>query len=159
MSNRCLHKGTIENSESMFPKRKGKKSIRWQKNVIVYHYNTSLTLPLKTSRNILFLYKLLQFDKNNKCFGGCGLTVSEDLEPMLSITQKTWKPEFAFFFFAHVNAVCLNLWVHVQHHVEHFVVMFVYYSWNSIHLPLKSTSETWFSVSHCFLLENNCHLC
>lgn len=25
VSNRCLHKGTIENSESMFPKRKGKK--------------------------------------------------------------------------------------------------------------------------------------
>lgn len=78
VSNRCLHKGTIENSESLFPKKREKK---YQ---MIEECNC---LPLKyilnsSTENLLehfgFVQVITKFDQNTKCLGEL-LTISEAL--------------------------------------------------------------------------------
>lgn len=78
VSSRCLHKGTIENSESLFPKKKEKK------DQMIEECNC---LPLKyilnsSSENLLehfgFIQVITKFDQSNKCVGEL-LNISEAL--------------------------------------------------------------------------------
>lgn len=70
VSNRCLHKGTIENSESMFPKKKGKKKYQMTEECNC--------LPLKyilnsSTENLLehfgFVQVITEFDQSDTFWG------------------------------------------------------------------------------------------
>lgn len=84
VSNRCLHKGTIENSESMFPKKKGGGEYQMTEECnclpLKYIFNSSTENLLEHS---VFIQVITKFAQNLKCCGEL-VNISEALEPVVS---------------------------------------------------------------------------
>jgi len=72
VSNRCLHKGTIENSESMFPKKKGEKKYQMTEECnclpLKYILNSSTENLLE---HFVFVQVITKLDQNDTCLGDC----------------------------------------------------------------------------------------
>lgn len=90
VSNRCLHKGTIENSESMFPKKKGGKKYQMTEECnclpLKYILNSSTENLLE---HVGFVQVITKFDQHNSCWGGL-LDISEALESVASHLHGTY---------------------------------------------------------------------
>ena len=104
VSNRCLHKGTIENSESMFPKKKGKKKYQMTEECNC--------LPLKytlnsSTENLLehfgFVQVITKFDQSDTCLGEL-LNISEALGCVVSHLRGTWMRQL--FVLLHMDPSC-----------------------------------------------------
>lgn len=156
VSNRCLHKGTIENSESMFPKRKEGKKYQMTKECnclpLKYILNSSTERLLE---RFVFVQVITKFDQNNKCFGGI---VEHFSSSGIHGISHAWDLNaITVGLFWHTDTACLHL---RGAHAANIVDIFVHYSWHDVHLLLKWTRAAWFCVSRCFLFEKNhcCHL-
>lgn len=78
VSNRCLHKGTIENSESRFPKKKEKKyQMTEECNCLPLKYILNSSTE-NLSERFVFIQVITKFDQNYKCLGEL-LNISEAL--------------------------------------------------------------------------------
>ena len=151
-------KELLKIQKACFQKRKGKKKYQMTEECnclpLKYILNSSTENLLE---HFVFVQVVTKLDQNDTCLGRL-LNISEALKHVVShLHEKSvqWL------------CICFYIWTLPAfmrrggaHHVENTVVIFVYYSWNNVHLPLKQIHATWFWVSHCFWIEKNCyHLC